>query len=157
MRKLFFVAALSILTIEAASCGSISSTATDAGAKGGASGTGGATGAGGNQGSGGQTGGLSCDQIQADYKLALAKARQCTAGAANQCQQMASTLLGCNGCPTFVNDESGLSAPEAAWNQAKCDQSQVCTNVACVSPKGGACRAGDGGGAICVDTLVATP
>jgi hypothetical protein len=148
---------IALLSIAAAACGSISSTATDGGGKGGATGTGGATGAGGNQGSGGQTGGLSCAQIQTDYKLALAKARQCSAGAANQCQQMASTELGCNGCPTFVNDDSGLSAPETAWNQAKCDQNQVCTNIACVSPKGSTCRAGDGGGAICIDTLVATP
>ena len=154
MRKLISIV---VFSLAAAACGSISSTAADGGGKGGASGTGGATGAGGNPGTGGQTSGLSCDQIQADYKLALAKARQCTSGATNQCQQMASTLLGCNGCPTFVNDESGLSAPEAAWNQAKCDQGQVCTNIACLSPKGGACRAGDGGGAICIDTLTATP
>jgi hypothetical protein len=152
MRKLISTA---LLAIAAAACGSISSNAIDGGN--GGAGSGGTTGGGGNQGSGGQTGGLSCDQIQADYKIALAKARQCSAAAANQCQQMASTLLCCNGCPTFVNDSSGLSGLESAWNQAKCDQGQVCTNVACVSPKAGVCRAGDAGGAICVDTLVATP
>lgn len=138
MAKAIFLA---LFSIAAVGCGSISSTATDGGGQGGAGGS----------------GGLTCNQIQADYKVALAKARQCSTVAANQCQQMASTQLGCNGCPTFVNDQSGLSALETAWNQAKCDQSQVCTNVACLSPKGGVCRAGDAGGAICVDTLVATP
>jgi hypothetical protein len=156
------------LLLAAASCGSISSSATDAGGKGGASatggtvGSGGTTGNGGTQGSGGNggsggSGGMTCDQIQAAYKVALVKARACSAGATNQCQTMASTQLGCNGCPTFVNDDSGLSAFASEWSQAQCDQMQVCTNIACLSPKGATCRAGDGGGAICVDSLAATP
>lgn len=146
-----------------AACGSITASGTDGGT-GGTNGTGGTTGAGGTTGtggthgsggSGGASGGMTCDQIQAAYKAALVKARACSAAAANQCQKMASTQLGCNGCPTFVNDDSNLAPLENAWNQGQCDQMQVCAGIACLSPKAATCRAGDGGGALCVDTLAA--
>jgi hypothetical protein len=140
----------------AASCGSVSSINNDGG-RGGSPGTGGATGTGGNQGSGGSTSGLTCNQIQADYQAALATARDCSVGGSNQCQKPVSNALGCNGCPTFVNDDSGLSQYENAWNQAGCSQNQVCDNIACLAPKAATCKASDAGGATCVDSLVATP
>ncbi|HTB60267.1 MAG TPA: hypothetical protein VLC06_20495 [Polyangia bacterium] len=146
----------------AASCGSVSSINNDGG-RGGSPGTGGATGTGGNQGtggnngSGGSTSGLTCDQIQADYQAALAAARGCSVGGSNQCQKTVSNALGCNGCPTFVNDDSGLSQDENAWNQAGCSQNQVCANIACLAPKAATCKASDAGGATCVDSFVATP
>ncbi|HVV50822.1 MAG TPA: hypothetical protein VHO06_14245, partial [Polyangia bacterium] len=120
-------------------------------------GTGGGAATGGAQGGGGQSGGLTCDQIQADYAVALDKARDCSPNASNQCQKMASSELGCTGCPTFVNDTSGLSALEAEWTQGQCGQGQVCPNIACIAPKSATCKAGDGGGsAKCVDaTLLA--
>jgi hypothetical protein len=147
----------------AASCGSVSSNVSDggrdgsSGGSGGSPGSGGATGTGGNQGSGGQAGGPSCDQIQTDYGKALAAARECAIDATNPCQQMASSALGCNGCTTFVNDNSGLSQFQSEWNQAGCDKNQVCTNIACLSPKSASCKASDGGGALCVDSFVSTP
>jgi|HubBroStandDraft_2_1064218.scaffolds.fasta_scaffold346612_1 hypothetical protein len=131
----------------AASCGSISSTSD--GGQGGSPGTGGATGTGGN-------GGLTCDQLQADYQAALATARECSVGGTNQCQKTVASALGCNGCPTFVNDDSGLSQFQNAWNQGGCSQNQVCANIACLAPKAATCRASDAGGAACVDSLVAT-
>jgi hypothetical protein len=138
----------------AASCGSVTSIA-DGG--GGSPGTGGATGTGGNPGGGGQGGGPSCDQIQAAYKAALATARQCSVGGTNQCQKMAESALGCTGCPTFVNDDSGFSQYDNAWNQAGCSQNQLCPGIACLAPKSATCKASDAGGATCVDSLVATP
>jgi hypothetical protein len=132
----------------AASCGSISSTSD--GGLGGSPGTGGTTGTGGS-------GGLTCDQLQADYQAALATARDCSVGATNQCQKTVASALGCNGCPTFVNDDSGLSQFQNAWNQGGCSQNQVCANIACLAPKAATCKARDAGGAACVDSLVATP
>ncbi|HEX3906115.1 MAG TPA: hypothetical protein VH853_25055 [Polyangia bacterium] len=142
MRQLVLVAAL---LLAGASCGSISSTAGDAGGSGGAGGA------------GGQGGAPSCAQIQAGYQAALVAARECTVGATNQCQQMAGSELGCNGCPTFVNDTSGLASFATEWNQAQCDKMQACTNLACLSPKPASCKVSDGGGATCVAGLVATP
>jgi hypothetical protein len=141
----------------AASCGSISSTRNDAG-QGGSPGTGGAIGTGGNRGgggNGGSTSGPSCDQIQAAYRAALATARACSVDSTNQCQKMVSSGLGCNGCPTFVNDDSGLSQYENAWNQAGCGQNQICAAIACLAPKAATCRASDAGGGTCVDSLLA--
>lgn len=145
----------------AASCGSVSSIGD--GGQGGSTGTGGATGTGGmagkggNGGNGGSTSGPTCAQIQADYQAALATARGCSVGGANQCQKTVSNALGCNGCPTFVNDDSGLTQFENEWNQAGCNQNQVCTNIACLAPRAATCKASDAGGATCVDSLVATP
>ena len=127
----------------ASSCGSVTSIANDGGT--------------GGSGGGGQGGGSSCDQIQAAYQAALATARQCSANATNQCQKMAESALGCTGCPTFVNDDSGLSQFDNAWNQAGCSQNQLCPGIACLAPKSATCKASDAGGATCVDSLVATP
>ena len=142
-----------------ASCGSISSTANDGG-QGGSPGTGGATatgGAHGTGGNGGSTGGPTCEQIQAAYQVALATARQCSVGSSNQCQKMVASALGCGGCPTFVNDDSGTSQVENAWNQARCGQNQVCTDGACLAPQGATCKARDAGGGTCVDSVLLTP
>lgn len=128
-----------------ASCGTVTSS-------GGTGGAGGATG-----GTGGQAGSATCATIQADYRAALTAARACSPDATNQCQKNVPNALGCNGCPTFVNDDSKPGTFSDAWNQAKCDQSQACTNIACVSPKSAVCRASDAGGASCVDQLAATP
>jgi len=149
---------LSIATLLlTASCGSISSTGNDGG-RGGSPGTGGTTGTGGHSGgggNGGSTGGLTCNQIQADYRAALAIARGCSVDSTNQCKKMVSSGLGCNGCPTFVNDDSGLSQYENAWSQAHCGQNQVCTAIACLAPKGATCKASDAGSGTCVDSLLA--
>jgi len=138
----------------ASSCGSISSTANDGGT-GGSPGTGltNGTGGSGSGGSGG-SGGPSCDQIQPAYKAALAAARQCfVGGLIDQCQKMVTNALGCGGCPTFVNDDSGTSQIENAWNQARCGQNQVCSDGACLAPQGATCKASDAGGGICVDSM----
>jgi hypothetical protein len=69
---------------------------------------------------------------------------------------MVPNALGCNGCPTFVNDDSGFSQFENAWNQGNCGQNQVCAAIACLAPRAATCKASDGGGAVCVDSLLAT-
>ena len=143
----------------AASCGSVTSIAHDGG-QGGSSGTGGATGTGGNHGSGGNggsAGGPSCAQIQAAYQAALATARECSVDGTNQCQKMVASALGCGGCPTFVNDDSGLSQFSNAWNQVGCNQNLVCTDGACLAPRAATCKVSDAGGATCVDSFLATP
>jgi hypothetical protein len=162
LRRRLWIAALL-----AASCGTVTNSGGTGGAGGGVSGTGGAGGApatggvsgtgGTHGGTGGQGGGPSCDEIQAEYKVALATARACSPDATNQCQKSVTNALGCNGCPTFVNDDSGLSAYSDEWNQAGCNQNQVCTNIACLAPRSAVCRASDAGGALCADQLAATP
>ena len=158
MRSYFVVATLLL----AASCGSISPTPNDGG-QGGSPGTGGAPGTGGNHGGGGKggnggsTGGPTCEQIQAAYRGALATARACSVNGSNQCQKTVANALGCNGCPTFVNDDAGLSQYDDAWNQAGCSQNQVCTAIACFAPRAATCKASDAGGAACVDSFLATP
>ncbi len=144
-----FIAIATLLL--AASCGSVTAIGHDGGS-GGSSGTGGATGTGGNQG-----GGLTCDQIQTAYQAALATARACSVDGTNQCQKMTESALGCNGCPTFVNDDSGLSQFSNEWNQAGCNQNLACAAIACLAPKAATCKASDAGGATCVDQLLATP
>jgi hypothetical protein len=143
----------------AASCGSVTAIGHDGG-QGGSPGTGGATATGGTPGSGGSggsAGGPSCAQIQTAYAAAVASARACSVDGTNQCQKMVASALGCNGCPTFVNDDAGLSQYDNEWNQAGCDQNQVCTNIACLAPRAATCKASDAGGATCVDSFVATP
>jgi hypothetical protein len=137
----------------AASCGSVSSLPND----GGQGGSGGATGTGGIGGNGGSTGGPTCDQIQAAYQAALAAARECSVDGSNQCQKTVASGLGCGGCPTFVNDDSGLSQYDNAWNQAGCGQNQGCPAIACLAPKSATCKASDAGGAACVDSFLSTP
>jgi len=142
----------------AASCGAISSTNSDSGT-GGSPGTGGSTGSGGtgkggDGGNGGSTGGPSCAQIEVAYEAALATARKCSVDGSNQCQKMVAGGLGCSGCPTFVNDDSGLSQVHDAWNQAGCNQNLVCTDGACLSPKAATCEAGDASGGTCVDSFL---
>ena len=115
-------------------------------------------GGGGGGGGGGSSGGRqTCDQIQATYKAAVTAARACTVGATNQCQKTVPNALGCNGCPTFVNDDSALSQYDNSWNQAGCNQNQVCTNIACLAPQSATCKAADAGGGTCVDSALATP
>jgi len=149
MRSFITIATLLL----AASCGSVSSLPNDGG-RGGSPGTGGATGTGGN---GGSSGGPSCEQIQAAYQAALATARACSVGGSNQCQKTVESALGCGGCPTFVNDDSGLSQFSNDWNQAGCNQNQLCPAIACLAPKAATCKASDAGGATCVDSFLATP
>jgi hypothetical protein len=130
----------------AASCGTV----TSSGGAGGAGGTGGGA-------TGGQGGGTTCANIQATYQAAVSAARACSPGATNQCQKDVPNALGCNGCPTFVNDDSSLGPFSDQWSKANCDQTQACLGIACVSPKSAVCRASDAGGALCVDQLAATP
>ena len=146
MRSCIVIATLLLL---AASCGSVTSRANDGGT-GGYSGTGLTNGTGGTGGSGGTT----CDQIQSAYKAALAVARKCfVGGLIDQCPKMVTNALGCGGCPTFVDDDSGTSQIENAWNQARCGQSQVCTDGPCRVPQGATCEPSDAGGGICVDSV----
>ena len=133
----------------AASCGTVTSSGGTGGAGGGATG--------GTQGGGGQGGGATCNDIQAAYKAAVAAARACSPDATNQCQKNVPNALGCNGCPTFVNDDGNLGQFSDQWSKASCDQTQACLGIACLSPRSAVCRTSDAGGALCVDQLAATP
>ena len=147
---------LAFLTLVASACGSITTT----GGAGGQTGTGGrgagGSGAGGTNGGSGGSPGESCAQLQSDYSVELAKAKMCSPNASNQCQQTAPDALAC-GCETFVNDRSSLDQLQTRWNQAGCQNTTVCPAIACIAPKGAACRTSDAGGASCVDPTVATP
>ncbi|HXU60119.1 MAG TPA: hypothetical protein VN962_00360 [Polyangia bacterium] len=151
------MARLLLLVLFASACGSIT-TVGDGGPPGGSGGhlpgTGGAAGRFGG-GTGGNSG-TSCTQLESEYATELAKAKTCSPNASNQCQQTAPNALAC-GCETFVNDRSGLDQLQSRWNQAGCQGSTLCPAIACVMPRAASCRAGDGGGASCQDSLVATP
>ena len=127
----------------------------DGGGSGGSGG--GAGGHAGTSGSGGVggSGGASCDNLVSQYNAALSAARQCTVGAAGECQQSVSESLShCFlNCMTYVNDASALTAIKASWEQAGCDNSTgLCPAIACVEPSSGMCVAGDGGGGVCAST-----
>jgi hypothetical protein len=146
--------ALTLLALFASACGSI----TTIGDAGGQTGSGGRAGGSGGR-FGGGTGGssaTSCVQLESDYAAELAKAKSCSPGASNQCQESAPSALAC-GCDTFVNDRSALDQLQTRWKQAGCQSGMVCPAVACVMPRGATCRAGDGGSGVCQDSLVSTP
>jgi hypothetical protein len=133
-------------------------TAGTTGAAGG--GTAGSTGAAGH-GTSGTTGhdggapdsGSSCTDLQTQYGEALAAARTCTVGAANQCAQAASSWLSpCfSNCLTYVDDASALNQIKSAWVAAGCaNQGPIaCPAIACIQPLMGNCVATDGGGGVC--------
>ena len=130
------------------------------GAAGGGAGTGGHAGGGGTTtgghgggGHGGQTvdSGVSCAELANEYSAALPAAEACTAGAANQCQQLVPiTLSVCSGCQHYVTDATTLNAIRTQWTNQGCDQPTgtiVCPLAAilCINPgTAGACAGADG-------------
>jgi hypothetical protein len=136
-----------------------------AGAGGGPTGTGGSpagTGGGGDAGhNGGAQGGHSadggetCAEIDTAYSNALAAARQCTPGAANQCQQLVATSLSCPGCKEYVNDVTTLNSLAGTWNDQDCGSiPHACPAIYCVNPRTSSCVASGGGPAECRNGLV---
>jgi hypothetical protein len=131
-------------------------------ATGGQPGTGGsATGGHGGSGTGGQGGGKSCDALETDYGNALTAAKECTLGAADQCQQLVNNSLACQGCKQYVNDTTALSAIQTEWDNQNCNSGQhVCPAIACVVPTTSVCTSsttsgGPGGGAGSTGTCMA--
>src|SRR5579871_4276508 len=104
--------------------------------KGGNNATGGkgGSGTGGNNGSGGQGGAAGCDSLATQYTSALQTAKKCTTGAANQCQDLVDSVIGCNNCKTYVNDDTTLNAITDQWTAAGCAVGHFCSAVACVAP-----------------------
>ena len=119
-----------------------------------AGGTGGAaTGGHGGGGQGGQSvdSGVSCAELANEYSAALPAAEACTAGAANQCQQLVSISLSvCTGCQHYVTNATTLNAIRTQWTNQGCDQPTgtiVCplAAVLCINPgTAGACAGTDG-------------
>jgi hypothetical protein len=119
-----------------------------------AGGGGGITGAGGGgiagHGGGGQAGhgtdgGQTCAQLEADYSNALPAARQCTPGAANQCQHLVPTSIACTGCSEYVNDVTTLDTIEGEWSEQDCPaMPHPCPLIACLPPASGICAATSG-------------
>ncbi|HLK91153.1 MAG TPA: hypothetical protein VKZ18_14740 [Polyangia bacterium] len=103
------------------------------GNKGGNNGSGGSA-TGGNNGSGGQGGAAGCDSLATQYTSALQTAKKCTTGAANQCQDLVDSVIGCNNCKTYVNDDTTLNAITDQWTAAGCAVGHFCSAVACVAP-----------------------
>ncbi len=142
---------LALLTLVASACGSVTMT----GGTGGQNGTGGSGTGGTNGGSGGSTG-ATCAQLESQYSVELAKAKNCSPNASSQCQETAPDKLAC-GCNTYVNDKSALDQLQSRWDQAGCQNTTACPAIACVAPRAGVCRPADAGGSSCTDSLVATP
>jgi len=82
-------------------------------------------------------GGESCDQLAADYALALTAALACTPGAPNQCQATLSPgLTACNGdCDRYLaaNDATAATAIWQKW-AAQCLGPRACPNTDCYRP-----------------------
>ena len=130
------------------------------GAAGGGAGNGGHAGGGGSatggHGGGGQGGqsvdsGVSCAELANEYSAALPAAEACTAGAANQCQQLVSISLSvCTGCQHYVTNATTLNALRTQWTNQGCDQptgTVICplAAVLCINPgTAGACAGTDG-------------
>jgi hypothetical protein len=121
------------------------------GGLGGASGQGGASGGlgGGNGGLGGRGGGVTCQDLQRDFALALAAAKMCTLGARDQCTVVTDDRLDC-GCPTSVNDTDKIAPIRDSWVQNGCS-SRICTAVLCTGVSSGACAATTGSQPTCQD------
>jgi hypothetical protein len=82
-------------------------------------------------------GGESCDQLAADYTVAVNGALDCTVGAPNQCQTLVDpTIMGCtSGCEAtqVVNDATGVNAAWMRW-AAQCALDLGCTLSICDPP-----------------------
>ena len=113
------------------------------------------TGTGGTSGSDGGEGGAAdagetCDQLMADYALAVNAALACTPGAPNQCEAaidpMPYPCMSCGGTQA-ANDATGLSAMEQRW-RAQCEPNVTCSSVTSCNPQPvpGTCVAVNGGG-----------
>jgi hypothetical protein len=98
-------------------------------------------------------GGVTCDQLAADYVAAVGAAQACTPGASNQCQVVAGKLpttcplTGC-GDETYVNDATGVDVALGLW-LVQCGQPVGCPQIVCKPPAApGICAANgasDGG------------
>jgi hypothetical protein len=108
-------------------------------------GTGGIVGTGGIKGAGGSGGtvldaGSICDQIASKYQTALAVARACTPGAANQCQALVGDApANCPGSECvdelLVNDGSLVESERENWLNAGCGgPPQLCIDITCRLP-----------------------
>jgi hypothetical protein len=96
----------------------------------------------------------SCDQLAAQYAVAVNAAMACTPGAPDQCQARINTMPDpCALCPPRqpANDATAVSALQLRW-AAQCAVNVRCSGSGCgVPPPPGHCVAVPGGG-ICVDT-----
>jgi len=122
----------------------------------GTTGTGGTSGAGGSSGAGGargDAGALSCGDLAALYKTALAAAKSCDLpGVAGQCQKAVPAALSTcsSSCIDFVNDPTQLTIIQQQWQAAGCVVPVLCPAIACLTPVTSLCTANDAGGASCV-------
>jgi hypothetical protein len=89
----------------------------------------------------GRDAGESCDRLIAEYTAAVAAAKACTPGAANQCQVLVATgpevcpNLAC-GSQEFVNEGTRVEAARGKWIAACVPMSMQhsCPNVPCGQP-----------------------
>jgi hypothetical protein len=135
------------------------------GTGGGAAGRGGQSEGGQAAGAGGQggqpiDGSQSCVQLMNEFKAALLPAVVCIPGAANQCHQLAPTVLA--DCPVcsqaWVNDATALVALQKQWFAA-CAKAVPCRAISCgaifpsvcvsTSPTTGGPNAGASPGGVC--------
>jgi hypothetical protein len=65
-----------------------------------------------------------CSNLRNEYAETLMRAKSCTVGAANACQQRAGTSLGCSGtCPVWINgDVAVLADLRARFEAADCNR-----------------------------------
>jgi hypothetical protein len=84
-------------------------------------------------------GGETCDQLAADYAVAVTAAETCTPGAASQCLVRVSMvpsacpLTGC-GPEVYVTDASGVKTALARWVAQCAKQPIACSQIACQPP-----------------------
>ena len=92
-------------------------------------------------------GGKSCSALESDYGTALTAAKECTLGAANQCQQLVNSSLSCPGCKQYVNDTTTLGTIQTEWDDQGCSAvPHACPAIACVIPTASTCTNSPTGG-----------
>jgi hypothetical protein len=97
-----------------------------------------------------------CSALAAQYPALLAEAEACDPSAQGQCGLAAhSTLLGCNDCPVYVNDESKLAVLTTQFNSAGCfgvGPPPPCARVTCPAAQPGVCVPTSGGQGVCLSS-----
>lgn len=81
-----------------------------------------------------------CDDLEAEYAAALARAQMCNPLLKLQCQQQAPGSLACGGCPVWVRDTSELEEVRKKWEGAGCSRCvRACPAILCRLLNEGTC------------------
>jgi hypothetical protein len=110
------------------------------------------TGSGGAGGGAPDSGLTSCEDVEAQYQMALVAAQVCMVSVSGSCEQtMPCSLTSCaNGCLTHVNGTTALNTIRSQWQSLGCDSAAIpCTDIHWLQPVGGTCAGPPYGAGTC--------